>query len=144
MPKKPRHLFIISGANGVGKTTLAKEFLKEHKIEFLNADIIAGNLKAEIKQLNLIVSLYLDFAELQATNGRAMTMQDWIKKLDDFLRLSEKEILIGAGNISAEKAEGIADSELAKFRSTEDKKIVSDFDKVAKKIEREVKKKSKK
>lgn len=44
----------------------------------------------ELKQLNLIVSLYLDFAELQATNKRAMTMKDWIVKLDEFLKLSEK------------------------------------------------------
>ncbi len=46
----------------------------------------------ELKQLNLIVSMYLDFAELQATNGRLMKMKDWIKKLDDFLRISDKEI----------------------------------------------------
>lgn len=51
----------------------------------------------EIKQLNLIVSLYLDFAELQATNGRAMKMRDWVTKLDDFLKLSEKQILKDAG-----------------------------------------------
>ena len=57
----------------------------------------------ELKQLNLIVSMYLDFAELQATNGRLMKMQDWIQKLDDFLRISEKELLINAGKISHKK-----------------------------------------
>ncbi|MBT9437802.1 MAG: cell filamentation protein Fic, partial [Desulfobacterales bacterium] len=58
----------------------------------------------ELKQLNLIVSMYLDFAELQATNGRLMKMQDWIQKLDDFLQISEKELLTNAGKISHEKA----------------------------------------
>ena len=51
----------------------------------------------ELKQLNLIVSMYLDFAELQATNGRLMKMHDWIQKLDDFLRISEKKLLTNAG-----------------------------------------------
>ena len=45
--------------------------------------------ESELKQLNLIVSMYLDFAELQTTNGRLMKMQDWIQKLDDFLKASE-------------------------------------------------------
>ena len=58
----------------------------------------------ELKQLNLIVSMYLDFAELQATNGRLMKMQDWIQKLDDFLRISEKELLSNSGNVSHQKA----------------------------------------
>ena len=57
----------------------------------------------ELKQLNLIVSMYLDFAELQATNGRLMKMQDWIDKLDDFLRISEKELLTNTGTISHNK-----------------------------------------
>lgn len=90
----------------------------------------------ELKQLNLIVSLYLDFAELQATNGRAIIMKDWINKLDEFLKLSEKEILKNAGKISAEKAEQIANSEYEKYRTEENKKIVSDFDKEVKKIEK--------
>ena len=58
----------------------------------------------ELKQLNLIVSMYLDFAELQATNGRLMKMHDWIQKLDDFLRISEKKLLTNAGKISHKKA----------------------------------------
>ena len=54
----------------------------------------------ELKQLNLIVTMYLDFAELQAINGRMMKMQDWIDKLDDFLKISEKDVLTNAGKIS--------------------------------------------
>lgn len=56
-------------------------------------DWIAKNYLSEdeLKQLNLIVTLYLDFAELQATNGRLMKMNDWIQKLDDFLKISERQ-----------------------------------------------------
>jgi hypothetical protein len=97
----------------------------------------------ELKQLNLIVSLYLDFAELQATNGRAMSMKDWINKLDEFLKLSEKEVLKNAGKISAEKAEQIANAEYEKFRNEKNKKIVSDFDNEVKKIEKTIKSRKK-
>ncbi len=82
----------------------------------------------EIKQLNLIVSMYLDFAELQTTNGRLMKMQDWIQKLDDFLRISEKELLTNAGKISHQKAIKKAKIEYDKYRKSEDKKYISDFD----------------
>ncbi len=67
---------------------------------------IAKNYLAEdeLKALNLIVSAYLDFAELQATSRRPMHMRDWITKLDDFLKLSERDILTHAGKISHETA----------------------------------------
>lgn len=58
----------------------------------------------ELDTLNRIVSLYLDFAELQAKSHTPMYMKDWIQKLDDFLRLSGKELLQHAGTISAELA----------------------------------------
>ncbi len=95
----------------------------------------------EIKQLNLIVSLYLDFAELQATNGRLMKMADWIKKLDEFLKLAEKKILNNLGTISAESAAKKANVEYEKYRKDQDKNYVSDFDREVKKIEEEAKKK---
>jgi hypothetical protein len=95
----------------------------------------------EIKQLNLIVSMYLDFAELQATNGRLMKMQDWIQKLDDFLRVSEKELLSNAGKISHQKAIEKAKSEYEKYRKAEDKKYISDFDREMKHIEKKIKRK---
>ncbi len=91
----------------------------------------------ELKQLNLIVSMYLDFAELQATNGRLMKMNDWIQKLDDFLRISEKELLTDAGKVSHKKAVEKAKIEYEKYRKAEDKKHISDFDREIKKaIER--------
>ena len=88
----------------------------------------------ELKQLNLIVSMYLDFAELQATNGRLMKMQDWIDKLDDFLRISEKKLLTNAGKISHQKAIEKAKIEYEKYRREEDKKYLSDFDREMKKL----------
>ena len=71
----------------------------------------------ELKALNLIVSAYLDFAELQALSRRTMYMQDWIGKLDDFLRLTERDILTHAGQISHEKALDRAAEEFRKYRA---------------------------
>jgi hypothetical protein len=70
----------------------------------------------EVDMLNRIVNLYLDFAELQAKSHVPMYMNDWIKKLDDFLTLSGKELLTHAGTISAEVAKLKADTEYDRFR----------------------------
>lgn len=70
----------------------------------------------EIKSLNRIVSLYLDFAEMQAEEHRPMYMKDWINILDDFLRISRKDILTHAGKISAKLAKEKADHEYGKFK----------------------------
>ena len=70
----------------------------------------------ELDTLNRIVSLYLDFAELQAQSHKPMYMRDWIQKLDDFLKLSGKELLTHAGTISAELAKQKADQEYDKFK----------------------------
>jgi len=88
----------------------------------------------ELRQLNLIVSLYLDFAELQATNERPMKMADWIIKLDEFLRLSEKHLLTHTGKISAGQADNKANEEFVKYKKTQDNKYVSDFDREVKKL----------
>ena len=69
----------------------------------------------EIDTLNRIVSLYLDFAELQAKSHTPMYMKDWLAKLDDFLKLSGKELLTHNGQISAEVARMKADTEYEKF-----------------------------
>ncbi|MBC8184987.1 virulence RhuM family protein [candidate division KSB1 bacterium] len=88
----------------------------------------------ELKQLNLIVSMYLDFAELQATNRKPMRMADWIQKLDDFLKISEKKLLDNAGKVSHQKALDKAKAEYEKYRKEEDKKYISDFDREMKKL----------
>ena len=70
----------------------------------------------EIDTLNRIVNLYIDYAELRAKDHKPMYMRDWIQKLDDFLRLSDKEILTHAGTISAKLAKEKADAEYDKFK----------------------------
>ena len=69
----------------------------------------------ELKKLSLIVTQYLDFAELQALERRPMTMRDWLAKLDAFLRAGDREILEDAGDISAEEAKRKAELEFDKF-----------------------------
>lgn len=90
----------------------------------------------ELKQLSLIVSLYLDFAELQASNERPMTMRDWVRKLDEFLKLSEKKLLSHAGSVSADQAAAKAEREFEKYRQMRDTQHVSDFDREVKKLKR--------
>ena len=82
-----------------------------------DAEIAKNYLSSdELDTLNRIVSLYLDFAELQAKSHKPMYMRDWIQKLDDFLKLSGKELLSHAGKISAELAKQKADTEYDKFK----------------------------
>jgi len=95
----------------------------------------------ELNQLNLIVSLYLDFAELQASNERPMTMEEWIGKLDQFLALSEKELLQNAGKVSAGEAAKKAFEEFEKYRSERINNHFSDFDKAIKELEKKNSKK---
>jgi hypothetical protein len=92
----------------------------------------------EIEALNLIVSAYLDFAELQARSHRPMHMADWISKLDDFIRLSGHEILTHAGRISHQSAEEHAHAQYQAYdqkrRAIEDS-TDSDFDQAVKRIQ---------
>lgn len=83
----------------------------------------------ELKKLNRIVTMYLDYAEMQAENHNAMTMEDWIEKLNAFLQFNGKEILKNAGKISQKVAQELAYKEYEKFKVKQDKMIVSDFDK---------------
>lgn len=71
----------------------------------------------EIEALNRIVTAYLEFAELQALARKPMTMQGWIAKLDDFLRLGDRDILTHAGRISAEVAKSKAQVEYDRWHS---------------------------
>lgn len=96
----------------MGLTTWRGAMPTKHEAE------IAKNYltEEEVDMLNRIVNLYLDFAELQAKSHVPMYMKDWIKKLDDFLTLSGKELLTHAGTVSAEVAKLKADSEYDRFR----------------------------
>lgn len=88
----------------------------------------------ELKQLNLIVSMYLDFAELQAIDEIPMKMNDWIERLDEFLQASRKELLNNFGKTSHQEALNKANAEYEKYRNAEDKKYISDFDREMKRI----------
>ena len=82
----------------------------------------------EIRQLERLVSSYLDYAEMQAERNIPMTMQDWSEKLNSFLKFMDYEVLQDAGKISAEIAKLHAESEFEKYRIIQDKLYVSDFD----------------
>lgn len=106
--------------------------------------VIAKNYldKKELEHLNRIGNMYLDYAEMQAARGRAMTMKDWIEKLNAFLKFSEHEILTNAGKISHEVAEALALEEYENYRIIQDKNYISDFDREVKKLIESKKKKS--
>lgn len=84
--------------------------------------------KDELRALELIVSGYLDFAEMQANRNIPMTMEDWAKHLDRILMANEQEILTNAGKISMEVAKEHAETEWEKYRIIQDRIYQSDFD----------------
>ena len=84
--------------------------------------------KDELHSLELIVSGYLDFAEMQANRNIPMTMEDWAKHLDRILMANEQEILTNAGKISMEVAKEHAETEWEKYRIIQDRIYKSDFD----------------
>lgn len=99
--------------------------------KILKADVtIAKNYlsKDEMNYLERIVSLYLDYAELQAERKIPMSMGDWAKRLDGFLEFNGNELLTGPGKISAEQAKLHAETEYEKYRIIQDRLYESDFD----------------
>lgn len=82
----------------------------------------------ELRALNNLAEQYLIFAEGQAMRRIAMTMQEWVSKLEGFLTLNDREILQGAGKVSAELAKTHAEQEFGKFRILDDQHFESDFD----------------
>ncbi len=98
--------------------------------------------KKEIKGLERIVTMFLDYAENQAARQIPMKMKDWVEKLDSFLKFNEYEILNHAGKVSHEVAQALAEKEYSKFRVTQDRNFESDFEKETKKLKRPGKAKS--
>jgi hypothetical protein len=91
----------------------------------------------ELQVLNRIVNLYIEYAELQALDRKPMRMQDWITKLDDFLKISGRELLDHAGQISAANAKAKAELEYARYRQQQDalpRAVDADFERVAKEL----------
>ena len=90
----------------------------------------------ELDNLNRIVTMYLDYAENQANKGVVMYMNNWIDKLDAFLKFNEEEILTHQGKVSHEVALALAEKEFDKYRIIQDKLVESDFDKEIKKMKK--------
>ena len=103
--------------------TVAKNYLTERELQVLNRS----------------VALYIEYAELQALERKPMAMQDWVTKLDDFLKASGRKVLANAGTISADTAKAKAEWEYARYHAMEDAKphaIDSAFEAVAKAIQK--------
>lgn len=98
--------------------SIAKNYLTEKEMNFLER----------------IVSMYLDYAELQAERNIPMTMEDWSRRLDSFLEFNDRDILINAGKISSEEAKLYAETQFEKYRIVQDRLFESDFDKQIKEI----------
>jgi hypothetical protein len=105
--------------------------------KILKSDVaVAKNYLAEkeIKELERIVTMYLDYAENQAARQIPMKMTDWVKKLDAFLKFNEYQILDDAGHVSHQVAVKLAGEEFSKFRVIQDRDYENDFERAAKKI----------
>jgi len=110
----------------------------------LKGDIgIAKNylIEKEIKELERVVTMYLDYAELQASRQVPMKMADWVARLDAFLQFNEYQILEDAGKVSHEVALKLAEKAYDKFRVIQDRNFESDFDKEIKRLADKPKKK---
>ncbi|SFV89617.1 Putative DNA-binding protein in cluster with Type I restriction-modification system [hydrothermal vent metagenome] len=105
--------------------------------KILKSDVVVAKNylhKDEVKTLNRVVTMYLDYAEDQAEKGVPMTMQDWSEKLSVFLTFNDKAILQNAGKITAAIAKTFAYSEFEQYRPIQDKLFESDFDKAIKQL----------
>jgi len=105
--------------------------------KILQSDVtVAKNYltQEELSSLNRIVSMYLDFAENQASLGKVMTMQDWAEKLDAFLEFNGYEILQDLGKVKKSVADKLAISHYREFRVKQDREYESDFDKMIKQV----------
>ncbi len=90
----------------------------------------------EIKALERVVTMFLDYAENQAARQIPMKMKDWVEKLDAFLKFNEYDILQNAGKVSHEVAKALAEEEYSKFRVIQDRSYESDFERATKKLKR--------
>jgi hypothetical protein len=98
--------------------TVAKNYLEE----------------SEIKALERIVSMYLDYAENQAARQIPMHMADWVEKLDAFLKFNEYDVLKNAGAVSHEVAKELAEKQYETFHVVQDRSFESDFERASKKL----------
>ncbi len=107
--------------------------------KILKSDVsIAKNYleEKEIKELERVVAMFLDYAELQAARQTPMKMKDWIEKLDAFLQFNDYDILNNPGKISHEVAKKLAEDEYEQFRVYQDRTFESDFEREVKRLSR--------
>lgn len=134
---------IAERADAVKPTMGLTTWKNAPKGKILKSDIsIAKNylIEHEIKELERIVGMYLDYAENQAARQIPMKMADWVERLDAFLRFNEYEVLTDAGWVSAEVARRLAEEQYAQFRVKQDQLFESDFDNEAKRIASKIQK----
>ena len=91
----------------------------------------------ELRELERIVGMYLDYAENQAARQRPMRMADWAEKLDGFLRFNEYAVLDDAGRVSHEVARELAETEYEAFRVVQDRDYIGDFEREARRLTQE-------
>jgi hypothetical protein len=105
--------------------------------KILKSDVVVAKNylnEKEIKELERIVTMYLDYADLQAERHIPMRMQDWVDKLDAFLKFNEYDILHDPGKVSHDVAAHLAQDEYERFRVEQDRSFESDFEKETKHI----------
>mgnify|MGYP003288392937 FL=1 len=122
---------ILERADSQKENMGLKTWATSPKGKIMKSDVIVAKNylnKEELSALELIVSGYLDFAEMQANRHIPMTMEDWAKHLDRILMATEYELLTNAGKISMEVAQAHAITEWEKYRIVQDKLFRSDFD----------------
>ena len=114
----------------VGMTNFKGDYITKEDVQ------IAKNYltEEELTYLNLLVSQYLDFAEIQALQQIPMKMSDWIEKLDNLMTLSGRQLLVGKGTISHEEAKKKAIAEFEKYRKMEMLQYESDYDRAIREL----------
>lgn len=129
---------IVKGRADADKPNMGlKTWKKAPRGKVLKMDISTAKnylSEKELKELNRIVTMYLDFAELQAERQKAMSMEDWTKRLNAFLAFNDYKILDNSGKVSAAVAKELANEEYDKYRVIQDKNYESDFDKSIKEL----------
>ena len=114
----------------VGMTNFKGNYITKEDVQ------IAKNYltEQELTYLNLLVSQYLDFAEIQALQQRPMRMLEWIEKLDELMKMSGRQLLVGNGTISHEEAKRKAIAEFEKYRQMEMLQYESDYDRAIREL----------
>ena len=114
----------------VGMTNFKGNYITKEDVQIAKNYLI----EQELTYLNLLVSQYLDFAEIQALQQRPMRMLEWIEKLDELMKMSGRQLLVGNGTISHEEAKRKAIAEFEKYRQMEMLQYESDYDRAIREL----------